>query len=136
MSNWKERVQGQNNRGYSSTNGSYKKNTNQQTSKTNQSIGSIYINKSKTTGEEYFNITIGDKKYIAYINKFKKSDNHPDFRIFEKDSLNANDNTNGKSWEKKNETVSREVQQNGGYTPTYNDSCGTNSDFENDDFEF
>jgi uncharacterized protein (DUF736 family) len=50
-----------------------------------QPIGALWIKTTKK-GDEYCSISIGPKgqevRYVAFLNHEKKSDTHPDFKIF------------------------------------------------------
>lgn len=43
--------------------------------------GVIYENTSKS-GTPYLKITVRGQKFIAYRNKFKKEDKHPDWNVY------------------------------------------------------
>ena len=47
----------------------------------NQSVGGIWVKRAKN-GKEYFSISIGDQRYVAFPNN-KKEGKQPDYRILE-----------------------------------------------------
>ena len=49
----------------------------------NQSVGGIWVKRAKN-GKEYFSISIGDQRYVAFPND-KKEGKQPDYRILESD---------------------------------------------------
>jgi uncharacterized protein (DUF736 family) len=46
-----------------------------------QSVGAIWRKQTKN-GQDFLSITIGEQKYVAYLNDYKKEAKQPDFKIF------------------------------------------------------
>lgn len=51
-----------------------------------ESIGAIWVKRSGS-GAEYFSISLNGENYVAFANKYKKEDRHPDYRIFQQQPL-------------------------------------------------
>lgn len=80
---------GYNKGGYNNNNGGYNKGGyNKQSGNNggkNNKVGAIWRGTAKN-GAEYLTITIGDKKYVAFLNGYKNSPNQPDYNIMESTS--------------------------------------------------
>ena len=46
-----------------------------------QSVGAMWVRQS-AAGNEYFFISLEGKEYVAFVNKYKEEEKHPDYRIF------------------------------------------------------
>ena len=46
-----------------------------------ESVGAIWVRQS-AAGNEYFFISLEGKEYVAFVNKYKEEEKHPDYRIF------------------------------------------------------
>lgn len=53
-----------------------------------ESVGAIW-RKSTKTGKEFLSITIGDKRYTAWLNDYKKKPTEPDFKMYVDDYQSA-----------------------------------------------
>jgi len=47
-----------------------------------ESVGAIWIKTAKS-GKEYFSISIGEARYVGFLNEYKKAENQPDYKIYE-----------------------------------------------------
>lgn len=112
-----------NNGGYNK--GGYNKQSGNNGGKNNK-VGAIWRGTAKN-GAEYLTITIGDKKYVAFLNGYKNSPNQPDYNIMESTSGQQGTVKNNQAGGYNNggQNSGYNNQQGGGYKPAGNGGYGT-----------
>lgn len=115
---------GYNKSGYNNQNGGYNKQQGGNNSGKNNKVGAIWKGITKT-GSEYLTITIGDKKYVAFINGYKNSPNQPDYNIMESTSgQNGAQSSKTGGYNNGGQNSGYNNQQCGGYKPAGNGGYG------------
>lgn len=118
---------GYNKGGYNNQNGGYNKQQGGSNNGkgNNNKVGAIWRGTTKT-GNEFLSITIGDKKYVAFVNTYKNAPNQPDFNIMESTVSNQGNAQNGQAGGYNNggQNSGYNNQQGGGYKPAGNGNYG------------
>lgn len=117
---------GYNKGGYNNQNGGYNKQQGGNNNGGNSNkVGAIWRRATKN-GAEFLSITIGDKKYVAFLNTYKNAPNQPDFNIMESTSVGQGNAQNGQTGGYSNggQNSGYNNQQGGGYKAAGNGGYG------------